>query len=296
MPDFLEALGRLATIPYTWWSELPAEQRRPEPYLKLGAFLMGAVLIGWLVRRMILVRFGRDPTTDQPAYARRLLGAIAEGVAQGIVPGSILALFFVLVVTGRTPFSGAMTELMAVLSGVVMVLVMAVAMIGAVFSPDLPSWRLVLPVAREMPAPSGGACGLLSGLFAIDVVLTATADVATVSPELRSFYGLAAGVLLGGPCCHSPRAPLWQPVEGAIPDEPRFDETPPPEQSSTDTVGFWGWVRRFSMAAVVVGIGALLIGYTNLGSFLIDSLLLSFLIIGAIGLVRGLLRESGRSY
>lgn len=291
VPDFLAGLGRLATIPYAWWSDLPAEQRRPEPYLRLGAFLLGAVLVGWLVRRLILARFGRDPKTDQPAYARRLLGAIAEGVAQGIVPGSILALFFVLVVTGRTPFSGAMTELMAVLSGVVMVFVMAVAMIGAVFAPDLPSWRLV-SLSRENARTIGRRLWLLSGLFAIDVVLTATADVAAVSPELRSFYGLAAGVLLGGTLLSLSARSLWQPVEGAIPDEPRFDETPPPETPDVDTVGFWGWVRRFSMAAVVVGIGALLIGYTNLGSFLIDSLLLSFLIIGALGLVRGLLRES----
>ncbi|NBB82949.1 MAG: mechanosensitive ion channel, partial [Alphaproteobacteria bacterium] len=241
-------------------------------------------------RRLILARFGRDPATDDPAYARRLLGAIAEGVARGIVPGSILALFFVLVITGRTPFDGEMARLLAVVTGVGTVVVVAIAMTGAVFAPDLPSWRLV-SVSREHARTIGRRLGTLIGLFAIDVLLTANADVARISPELRSFYALVAGGVIGTTMLLLARPSLWLTVEGAIPDEPRFDDDETPAQPAT-AGGFWAWVRRLSVVVIVVGIAALLVGYYNLGSFLIDSLLVSFLIVGALALVRGLLRES----
>ena len=49
-----------------------------------------AVLAGWFARKWILRRFGRDPSIEEPSYARAVVAAVADALARGVIPALII--------------------------------------------------------------------------------------------------------------------------------------------------------------------------------------------------------------
>jgi len=307
MPQFLEAGRQTVGIARDWYLERSPEQRTVGPYLRLALVLTAASAAGALFGRILLRRFGRDAGNDSPAYARRFVAAIAEGVGRGLLPASIFIILLALVAGGLTPFDGELSRLVGVFSVVVAIYFLALAMTQAVFAPDLPGWRLIA-IAPENARLIGRRIMALATIFAVDMFLTALGTNMQVGQAALSIFHFIFGTLQGIVILTLVRPSLWRTVEGAIPDDPAHEEADTratrdgsddrteDEDSGSPSLAArldpWQWARLAILLVVVAGIAALTLGYFNLGSYLITSLQVSFLIVGFLVLLRGLLRES----
>jgi small-conductance mechanosensitive channel len=77
----------------------------------------------------------------------------------------------------------------------------------------------------------------------------------------------------------------------AAPSLWRREATPEPTAPARPRLDAWTAVRRIVVAATVAGVGASLIGYGHLGNFIVNRLLLTGIVAGALFLGRGLLHE-----
>jgi len=302
IPQAVEAARQTAAIAVDWYQARGPDQLSPGPYFRLFVILAAAVAAGAMIGRLVLRRFGRDSSNDSPAYARRFVAAIAEGVGRGLLPASIFIILLALVAGGATPFDGELSRLVGAFSVVMAIYFLALAMTRAVFAPDLPGWRLIA-VAPENARLIGRRIMALTTIFAVDMMLTAFATGLQIGDAALSIFHFIFGTLQGIVILTLVRPSLWRTVEGAIPDDPAADEPAPspepdetadgaPETERASPFDPWQWARLAIMVLVVAGIGALTLGYFHLGSYLITSLQISFLVIGFLVLLRGLLRES----
>ena len=164
---------------------------------------------------------------------------------------------------------------------------LAWALPRAVLAPELPAWRLV-SVSAENARRIGRCVAFLAGVFALDLFLETAARDLEISAELHSLYLLVTNALEAGGVFALLRGNLW------IPEEP--SPKPGREQTGEAAAGsgrayFWRFLRLLVGAVALAAVIAPLIGYPNLGGYLIMIPLWSTLIIGALVLLRGLGRE-----
>ena len=148
VPDFLRLLAQLGRSPFDWWDWLDLAQKERVVFTRFALVVLLALVFGWGLRRALLRRLGRDPTIEAPSYSRRLTGAIAEGVAHGLIPSLILAGLLLRALSEDALISGLFAWVFIHFCAVAILFVLARALPRAVLAPELPAWRLV-PVARD---------------------------------------------------------------------------------------------------------------------------------------------------
>ena len=166
MPDFFRVLASISRSPIDWWQGLSPSNQNIVLY-RIALFLVPALLMAWALRLGLLRYFGRDPAIEHPTYARRLTGAIAEGLARGMVPSFILAAAILRVQSDTSLMSGLFADVVVALCGVTIMFIIAWAVSRAVLAPDLPAWRL-LPVSAEHARVISRRITYLAGIFAVD--------------------------------------------------------------------------------------------------------------------------------
>jgi hypothetical protein len=142
LPEFLQQLALVAASPLLWWQEFGLDNRQRGHLYGTGLILVLTFLIGWLLRYYLLKWCGHDPANSEPTYARRLLAAIAVGLARGIVPALIFGAILYRFTSESTLVHGLFADVVVALVGVLIFFVLAWALPHAVLAPDLPAWRL----------------------------------------------------------------------------------------------------------------------------------------------------------
>lgn len=223
--DGLAFARELIALPGAWWTGNMKGAGSGQRLLWLLALPLGGLLLTWPLRRGILRRFGWTPEESDPSYARRIVAALADGLANIIVPVAVIAL-----VVGVLAWQGVLAGLfgtliyavVAVFSGALLIF----GLFRAALSPHRVQWRVV-PVA---PAQMGALLGLLAlvlGLLAVSLVLTSTAWRADLlTPPLEAVFfllqSLVTALALTG--LLAPR--LWIGSPGSSP-EPGADAAVP---------------------------------------------------------------------
>ncbi len=300
--DALAFATRLGEAPRDWWDE-----HREKGDATFGVALVALValvglLVGWPLRRLILAGFGRDPSDPSPSYARRIVGAVADGVANAIVPVAIVGLG-VLVLTAQ----GLLTGLMAVL-----VYVTTLALAGylvlfglsrAAFSPQYVAWRIVPVdpgrVSVLLRAFRIGALFLVAGSAGFVLMIYTGSRTA----ELESVYLLLVTVLvaLAGIWALSPRywiASVERSQEGdgnGVDGTEPFDGDPGTAAETAaekpDRRPLLDILRSLLRLAVTLAPFLALMGYSRLAYFSQSRLLATAAIIGGGLLLRLAVRE-----
>ncbi|TQV83526.1 mechanosensitive ion channel family protein [Denitrobaculum tricleocarpae] len=291
LPEFLEVLRLIVESPVTWWQSLRENELRGSLFAKLAFQLTIAIAIGWGVRRLLFHWFGRDASLENPSYARRLSGAIGEGLANGVVPAMILAAFLPQALGEQSLLSGLFQSVAVIFCVAAIFVILASALPRAVLAPDLPNWRL-LPLTAQNARTISRVTPVLALIFAIDAffveIMPALGQYALYRPseEQRSLYLFVTNVLEAIGVLTLCRASLWR----ADPTAPGMSA----EQVQKATQGPWHlwWMLRY-LAAILAAITLLssFFSYVVLGAQLINSLVLSGAIAGALFLLRGLGRE-----
>ncbi|WP_290652413.1 mechanosensitive ion channel domain-containing protein, partial [Aquisalimonas sp.] len=186
---FSEALNFVALIiraPLTWWEERQETHERPWRGLGvlLGVPIIG-VVIGWPLRRWIIRRFGSEPEAESPSYGRRLVAALADGLANAVIPAVIIAfvvagLYFYDLLTGH--FATLIYASAAGIGGFLLV----TGLSRAALSPRMVAWR-ILPVHPDHAWTLLHAIRSLAAVIALSGVLLVTAySSGRLTPELEA--------------------------------------------------------------------------------------------------------------
>lgn len=254
--------------PATWWADF-AGQDRAQTLFWRGLFVV-VLAVGAAVaaRRGLIGRFGQVAVSAEPTLARRILAAVAEAVARGLVPAALLGGALAWVNREEALFGGVFGAAIngALVAGLVMTIVPALT--RTLLAPKLPAWRIV-----AAPAEAGRGLArrieILAAVFAAELFIQTVARSAPVSAELMSVFfagaTVAEAVLLMVAVAH--------PLLGEL------------------DVVLWRLVRRLIVAVALASVGATVVGYGWLGRYLIEATLYSTAVFAALFLARGLVAE-----
>ncbi|NIA69848.1 mechanosensitive ion channel family protein [Pelagibius litoralis] len=291
VPEFFVVIEKIARSPMTWWQGLESEERRNAVPYRIAIIIIVAVLIGWLLRRWLLTRYDRDPALSEPSYSRRLVAAIANAMARGIVPALLFGGLLYLALASRAPDQSLFWALVSLFFAVMVFFSLAWALPYAVLSPDMPQWRL-LPVSPDNARVLGRRFTLLAALFAVEIFMTEAHSQIGVTDTYFSLATFALNALPALVLIDMTRRRWWfMAAEAGSQKEGGQEEGGPPEPRMFVQSGFWRLVRRLTMILAAASILASLVGYADLGDFLLSNLVLSAISLGGIVILRGLGRE-----
>jgi potassium efflux system protein len=289
---FVAARIIVATAP-AWWTALPENRKNVQTGLVFIGVLFLTILVAWIVRRLLLNRFGVRPEIEDPSYTRRLLAAVAEGVGRGLVPAAILGVLYFRAVSTEALISGPFAEVVAALCIALITYLLGVQIPRAALAPDNPNWRLT----RLTPASSAALVRqirVLAAVFAISNFCIGAAFAVSpdlITPAVVSVFNVLFAVPLGLLIIFFLRPSRWC-FEEAETEETSEGSTD--DKASPVAVGrssFWKGLRIVLVLLSVVAILAPFAGYGGLSNYLIGNLLSTGFLVGVMYILRGLLRE-----
>ena len=284
VPELFRHFGAMAEAPGQWWLQLSPAQQQDALIYRFLLVLVLAIAVGMVARRLLLHYFGRDPEIAEPSYARRLVGASVEALANGLIPALIFGGILSRTTASDRLVTGLVADMVGIFCAVMIFFVLVRAAARAGFSPDLPAWRLV-EFAPDNARVLARRIILLAAVFGFDVFMADATSGLDVSLELESFFNTVMVAALAALLIALMPARLWA-----------WEATPEAEQAGEDekvpsASRLWIVLR---VAVVVIAIGSLLaalLGYTGLGQRAIKATVVSGAVIGGLYLLRGLLRE-----
>lgn len=289
VPELFGHFGQLVQAPIGWWNGLSSEQRTQILLYRLLLGLGLAVAIGLVLRRLLLRTFGRDPQSPSPTYARRVVAAVAEGLADGLIPALILGGILERVASSGVVAPGLFRDLVMGFCISAMIFVLSWAFARAALAPDLPNWRLE-NIRPENAKRLARAISLLAAVYAIDLFLTRSTASLTISDELASFYELVTSVVEAAFVIYLTRSSLWAPgaADAALAEDDLEDLR---ATGGGQASHLWRTVRIALRTVAVAAIIAAVAGYAALTGYLMNNLLATGVVGGFLFLLCGLLRE-----
>lgn len=288
VPELLAKFRSIGYLPFNWWEGLTPGQRQEMSLQYLVIVVILAGLIGWAGRSYLLRNFGRDLNLANPGYGRRLVAAIAEGLARGIIPALILAGIIWRISSPSAKVSGEFADVIVGLCIGLIIVVLAVALPRSVLAPSSPDWRL-----GRVGTAQGRAIYrriiLLASIISFGLFVRIAADGEDNSPELVSFYIMVSNSLGGAGLLLLTRGVLWrrpEPTEEGETEQEKFEPV-----VDKPWFSFWPSLRTIIALSSVIGIAAGVLGYSRFSYYLIDNLIISGLIVGGLFLSRALMRE-----
>lgn len=312
VPGFFTLLAAVAAVPVEWWASLSPENQKIQVFFAFGLMVTIAILVAWVLRRLVLNRMGPYPTEETPAYSRRLLAAFAEGLAKGIVPAGIL-----IIIVARTRMEGAVVygpfgDLIGLTAAYAVLFLLVTALPHAVLLPEHPAWRLTrLPAAQAweiMRHIYVIAILFCAGEFLFDLARSVPSVGAAMTEPLRSMLTFGLNIAQGIAVFSLLRARHWifDPPDASVeaaadPDdanEPKETVAEDEESEENGNVGrsggyraFWMTLRTLLALLALAGMIAPALGFVNFGNYLMTNMMGTACVVGILYILRGLFRE-----
>jgi potassium efflux system protein len=244
-----------------WAESKPAPGRRAAVPLALA--ILGALVVGWLLRVRLANLAPRDPAQSDPPPASRVAAAIASGAANVVMLSLILA-----TVVGGLGTLGQMTPARATLALDLAVVIVAVGLGRAALSPTLPAWRIV-PVTADGARPVyalGLTIALVTLAFRLLKESLRAADL--LGPELHTVSILIDTTIIAALMIAITRTAYWQ------------------ADAQTVVPARWALARLLFRLLALALPALALFGYGPLSDFLRFRVILTALVIGLALLIR----------
>jgi potassium-dependent mechanosensitive channel len=282
-------LSGIAATPFIWWQEATEDEqeRLQGPAILLSIVLLIAAALG--SRRALVWWIGRDETIAEPSYTRRLLGASAEALANGLLPALFAAVLWISANRALGLEPGATLNLINGLVAASLIIIAVLALPRAALSPGLPNWR-VAPIKPKYAKRMTSRISVLGILFGIDVFIGFTAINA--APAFLSIYSAIFASLEAVLILDLVRPALWR----ADPEwqsgiQHKDAAAPASEQSQHKKRIAWRLLRLTIGLIAIAGAATAWVGYTALSNYLIGGLIASALVVGALFLLKALFAE-----
>lgn len=169
----VDLLREVLTAPRQWWTKQTESGASWRQLALVGGMALFALLLAWPLRIRLLRRYGRDAAEADPTYARRLIAAFADGLANAVLPVIVLAAAM-LVLAWQGLMTGLFGLLVYAIGGAVAGFVLVLGIARAALSPHLVAWR-ILPVQPEQIGVLLTAIRLLAAVMATSLALLTTA-------------------------------------------------------------------------------------------------------------------------
>ncbi len=308
VPDFFHLLGEIAALPGTWWVSLPPEKRSPMVFVALFLMLTIGIGVTWFLRRLVLSRIGPYATEIQPAYSRRLLAAVADGLAKGIVPAGVLIAIVARTQMESASIYGPFGDLIGTSAAYLVLFLLVTALPHSVLLPEFPGWRLTripAPRARDIMRHVYLIAALFcAGEFVFDLARHVPSIGAALTEPLRSVLTFGLNIAQGLVVLSLLRTRHWvldppdETQRDALDDEgeqslSKSEETDEEEDGvqRVDRNIFWHGLRVLLVCLALAGMIAPALGYVSLGNYLLNNMLGSACVLALLYILRGLFRE-----
>ncbi len=269
--------------PLIWWHATLQKDAQFGTLALITSSLIVLIFVGIAIRRYVLKRFVRPSDIEDPTDYQRLLSAIAEGIAQGLLPSfAIVALIAVPMVFGL--ITGPFADLMAVVMTNLLLFIMITAVVHAALAPNDKKWR-VTPFSDDGANMLSYRVSALMAIVTASNVIVAPTQTIEVSASFDSIFTLVIGAATSIALIALLKKSLWHL------DDTTEESTIP--GSEEDKSGFNLWLRMRQLALLIAFIApvAALLGYTNLSRYLLVNLLLTGLVFACAFLARSLAKE-----
>ncbi len=285
MPAAGSIVASILRSPLIWISEFDQQPVAGEETVLGLLGLIVAVGLGWVARHYILKRFGRDPAITEPTYSRRFIAALAIGFAGGIIPALVVGLFIYDLSRTQAILTGDFAAALQGAGYAVTFLFLAFALIRGALSPELTTWKITA-LTPESARRLSWRCQVLAVVIAIDIFFTIAGNASSVGPALRAVETFVTTFIEGLILLSLASPSVWQ-------REASDKETGAIEgDRGVISNRMWRWIRRATALIVVLGLASSLLGYIELGAFLVKNMLSTAIVIAIMFLLREVLRES----
>ncbi len=300
--DVIKRTDELVASPARWWRALP-DSRRSVATLIAGGFFATLILgAGYVLKRVLLRIGGRDPAVTRPGYIRRLLAAVSETLARGLIPATVLSLLTAVLLTVADIEEPLLRAVLISLyqGGMLMLLMLPLAQ--ALLVPNAPEWRLsyhtsdmaraLLWRIRFLLLVLATGTGLHGFLYQLGSDAYISQDVGAIVIALLSGFAMVGFIAL------MQRHVWFVAVDDSDADSEFISEEELAVLGDTGDRRFnlvetlWNIVRWVMIGMAVAGFVAGLIGYTALCQHIFRALFGSVGAITLIYLTRGLLRDA----
>lgn len=281
---FVSFLYGIMHSPVNWYENLSQEQRS-EVYSSLMPVLFTFFLSLWIgvyLRLFIMRKFGYDKEIEHPRYGKKVSAAVFVAIAYGVIPSSIVAGLLIWIAS-----SPLMTGYFAMTIGTFLYFSLYVllgrAIARVVFAPYNPRWRLVNvsdEKALRLTSAFYGAINAI-GLFGF---LEHMADKSDFSIELSSYISAMGCFVKAFFIVVIVKRLLWDGVEYNEDD----DNTENPADESVDST------FKITFMTILSGIilcGISVFGYPFLSAFILNRLILTFILLGFLFIIRKAFEE-----
>ncbi|MDE1172228.1 MAG: mechanosensitive ion channel [Parvibaculaceae bacterium] len=246
------------------------------------AILLAGIAGGWQARRLIRRHFGRDPLETSPSSSRRIMAALAEGIANALVP-ALLILVGVAFLHVQGILSTQAEKMVWTLASIIMPLFAVIGLTYAAFSPRAPAWRVV-PVT-----PSGArALPLRIAILSVTLVVTANFQIVLrtydlITGPLGSVFLLLQSLFVSGLLALMLPDGYW---EEARPAAPAGGDTAKTGEDEEDRHSLVRLGRTILIVFIVVTPVIALCGYGRLSEFIQLRMIIAAMLIGIALLFR----------
>ncbi len=241
-----------------------------------------AIIVAYFLGKLISRKFGRNPEIENPSQSRKLSAAIAEGVATGLIPITIIAILFGLLNSVYAIDSEKFHDIINTILIHLLILSIAITLCIAILSPKYPAWRLTKLSARTSSKVGRGL------LFLIFVVILDSLffHFLNIEPEMvfnfdetesrtTSFVSTIFNILEASALIYICRPSVWKTDDQIMIDE---------ELTAIDTI--WSVIRIVIILLAMGSIIASLIGHVYLGQYITFGIFITIILLGIGFLIR----------
>lgn len=285
---FVSFIYDVINSPISWYSDLDAEE---VSFVKnnlmpvLFIFFL-SLWIGVYIRLFIMRKFGYDKEIEHPRYGKKVSAAIFVAIGYGVIPAFIISGLLIWM-AGTKVFSGYFAMIAGSFLYFSLYVIVGRAIARVIFAPYNERWRLV-NVNNEKALRMTSA--FYSAITAIGFFgfLEYVADKSNYPIDLSSYISTMSDFVKAFFIALIVKRTLWDGVE-EIDDDSDLDGED--EGVDDDKVDSTFKITFFTALAGIVICGIALFGYPFLSAFILNRIILTFILVGFLFIVRKAFEE-----
>lgn len=285
---FVSFLYEIINAPLNWYGDLNAEEASfvKNNLMPVMFIFFLSLWIGVYIRLFIMRKFGYDKEIEHPRYGKKVSAAIFVAIGYGVIPASIIAGLLIWM-AGTKVFGGYFAMIVGSFLYFSLYVLLGRAIARVIFAPYNERWRLVnVNNEKALRLTSSFYSAITAiGFFGF---LEYVADKSNFPIELSAYIATISGFVKAFFIALIVKRTLWDGVEEVDEDAELDDEE---SSSDNDKVDSTFKITFFTAFAGVVICGIALFGYPFLSAFILNRIILTFILVGFLFIIRKAFEE-----